>query len=88
MRLKKKQIKEIAEMWAAGLLIQCGADSFSPSDCVSESDVDKILFEVNRIAIGLAKGRRQCYTLTSIIQQALKPVEDIMADSRDQPERF
>lgn len=75
-------------MWAAGLLIQCGVDSFSPSDCISDSDVDKILLEVNHIAIKLAKGRRQCYTLSSIIQQALKPKEDIISDSRDQPDRF
>lgn len=83
--LKKWQIKEIAEMWAAGLLIQCGDDSFSESDCISDKDVEKILYEINVIAIKLAKGRKQNYTLSGIIQQTLKPIEDIISDSRDQP---
>jgi hypothetical protein len=67
--MTKKERKEIAEMWAAGLLIMCGADSFEPT--VSEKDIDDILLRVNVIAIKLAKGRKQYYTLKEIIQQAL-----------------
>jgi hypothetical protein len=50
-------------------LIMCGADSFEPT--VSEKDIDDILLRVNVIAIKLAKGRKQYYTLKEIIQQAL-----------------
>jgi hypothetical protein len=67
--MTKKQRKEIAEMWAAGLLIMCGTDSFEST--VSEKDVDDILLRINVIAIKLAKGRKQHYTLKEIIQQAL-----------------
>lgn len=70
-KLNRKQIKQIAEMWSAGLLIQCGIDSFSDDDGIIHSDVDAIILEVNKIAIKLAKGRRQYYTLEEIIKQAI-----------------
>jgi hypothetical protein len=70
-RLTKTQKKEIAEMWAAGLLIQCDGSSFDSS--ISENDADDILTHVDKIAIKLAKGRKQHYSLIEIIQQATKP---------------
>lgn len=69
-KFTKAQKKEIAEMWAAGLLIQCGGDSFDSS--VPEKDVDDILFQVNKIAIKLAKDRKQYYSLAEIIKEVKK----------------
>lgn len=71
--MTKKQHKAIAEMWASGLLIQCGGDSFDNN--VPESDADAILLEVNKIAIKLKKGRVQRFTLREVIDEVLNTKE-------------
>jgi hypothetical protein len=71
--MTKKQHKAIAEMWAAGLLIMCGCDSFDKS--ISEKDADAIVKEVDKIAVKLQKGRKQMFTLREVIDQELNQKE-------------
>jgi hypothetical protein len=71
--MTKKQHKAIAEMWAAGLLIMTGLDSFDNS--INEKDADAIVKEVDKIALKLQKGRNQMYTLRETIEQILNPKE-------------
>jgi hypothetical protein len=65
--MTKKQHKAIAEMWAAGLLLMCGLDSFDNS--ISEKDADAIIKEVYKIALRLQRGRKQTFTLREVITQ-------------------
>jgi len=85
MKLTKKQIKEVAEMWAAGLLLQANADAFSQAWDISVNDQEKVLDQVDTIARKLMKGRKQAYTLNAVIENAIKPIDVIISDSRDQP---
>ena len=65
--MTKKQHKAIAEMWAAGSLLQAGYDSFDKA--INQYDQEGILREVDKIANKLLKGRIQKFTLPEIIKE-------------------
>jgi len=70
-RLSKKKVKQIAEIWAAGLLLQAGIDSFSQDWGVSNEHQDRVLREVDIIATRLLKGRKQQFTLNEVIKNTI-----------------
>lgn len=65
--MTKKQHKAIAEMWATGLLLQAGIDSFENN--ISIDDADAIVKEVDKIARKLQNGRKQMFTLKEVIKE-------------------
>ncbi len=67
--MTKKQHKAIAEMWAAGLLLQTGIDSFGEDTDLK--DADAIVKEVDKIALRLQKGRKQKFTLRETVDAIL-----------------
>jgi hypothetical protein len=71
--MTKKQHKAIAEMWAAGLLLMCGMDSFDNN--TSDKDAEGIVKQVDKIALRLQRGRKQTFTLNEVIAQELKAKE-------------
>jgi hypothetical protein len=66
--MTKKQHKEIAIMWSATLLDQCGTDSF---DNIDIDDACAICEEVQRLSEKMLRNRPYILTLPRIIQYVL-----------------
>lgn len=70
--MNQKDRKEIARIWAAGILLATDNTSFEEE--ISEDDQAKIVNEVHEIAYKLLKGRSQLHTLASILANVLGPL--------------
>lgn len=52
MKLSKKQINEIAAMWAAGILLGSGADSFIDEEIDQDGEIVNKVHKIGEILLG------------------------------------